>query len=172
MPPSGHSYRRTRYCGFSSVLGVYLKLKVNAVCGTTRRCQSMLTSLLLMVAYRACPAMFCEDVLPSVFTNIWRYLQTAAVSDVSGCLLSPLCPECWRRLPKRLLMRKVCWWASGCLSPSAAIEWPLNSKSYAVPSRGGRCYRVPQGPDTESVRTTFVQPNGGSGGRGGYSQRL
>ena len=32
-----------------------------------------------------------------------------------GCLTS-------QRLPKRLLMRKVCWWASGCLSPSAAIE--------------------------------------------------
>ena len=28
---------------------------------------------------------------------------------------------------------------------------------------------VPRGPDTESARTTFVQPNGGTGGRGGNS---
>ena len=39
--------------------------------------------------------------------------------------------------------------------------------SYALPSRGGRCYRIPLGPDTELARATSVQPNGRTGGRGG-----
>ena len=72
--------------------------------------------------------------------------------------------------------RLVCWWAWSCLSAPAsnlhrwlasclqhhekesivhqslpASTQPIHSKSYAVPSRSGRCHWVPWGPNTESA---------------------
>ena len=86
-------------------------------------------------------------------------------------------------LPNGCVTRLVCWWAWSCLSaPTSNLHrWlasclqhrekesivhqslpastqPIHSKSYAVPSRGGRCYWVPLGPNTESARANLYDP--------------
>ena len=74
------------------------------------------------------------------------------------------------------------WWVWSCLSaPASSLHcWlasclqhhkkstvhqslpastqPIHSKSYAVPSCGGRCYWVPWGPNTESAKANLYDP--------------